>query len=66
MGKIKSEGIWFLANVNPNVSHPRWSQKMEKVVGQDLEQETLIYNGYERQVTSLYQKYSHLGASLFR
>ena len=64
--KLSPKEYGFWANVNPNVSHPRWSQKMEKVVGQDLEQETLIYNGYERQVTNLYHKYSHLGASLFR
>lgn len=45
----------FYANVNPNVSHPRWSQKYERALP-DLfaSQKTPMFNGYEDQVGSLY------------
>ncbi|OQW51263.1 protein-methionine-sulfoxide reductase catalytic subunit MsrP [Candidatus Raskinella chloraquaticus] len=46
-------GFW--ANVNPQVSHPRWSQASERVIGPDEgRQPTVIYNGYGEQVASLY------------
>ncbi len=44
----------FYANVNPKVSHPRWSQASERVLGSFAKQETLLFNGYEKQVASLY------------
>ena len=44
----------FYANVNPNVDHPRWSQKKERVLGSFFKQDTLMYNGYEKEVASLY------------
>ena len=47
----------FYANVNPNVDHPRWSQKSERVIGAGFfsgKQPTLIFNGYEKQVAHLY------------
>jgi methionine sulfoxide reductase catalytic subunit len=49
----------FEANVEPEVPHPRWSQKRERIVGPgeswDWEtQETLIYNGYGDFVANLY------------
>ena len=44
----------FYANVNPNVDHPRWSQKKERVLGSFLKQKTLMFNGYEKEVASLY------------
>ncbi|AFZ43353.1 oxidoreductase molybdopterin binding protein [Halothece sp. PCC 7418] len=49
----------FVANVNPNVPHPRWPQETEKFIGQggDLSweiKETLMYNGYEEYVAGLY------------
>ena len=47
----------FYANVNPTVDHPRWSQASERRVGAGLfagRQETLMFNGYEEQVASLY------------
>ena len=46
----------FYANVNPNVDHPRWSQKKERVLGSFLKQNTLMFNGYEKEVASLYTK----------
>ena len=47
----------FYSNVNPNVDHPRWSQKMERVIGAPIfkqRQPTLMFNGYEDQVAKLY------------
>ena len=47
----------FYANVNPNVDHPRWSQKSERVIGAGFfsgKQPTLMFNGYEKQVEHLY------------
>jgi sulfoxide reductase catalytic subunit YedY len=46
-------GFW--ANVNPTVSHPRWSQATERVLGTDQRVPTLIYNGYGEQVAGLYK-----------
>lgn len=45
----------FYSNVNPNVSHPRWSQAKELRVGDYLRRNTLMFNGYEAQVAHLYK-----------
>lgn len=50
----------FYANVNPHVSHPRWSQASERFIGAggilDVQrQPTLLFNGYADQVASLYR-----------
>jgi methionine sulfoxide reductase catalytic subunit len=48
----------FYSNVNPSVDHPRWSQATERRLGEsDLfakKRPTLMFNGYEAQVASLY------------
>ena len=48
----------FYANVNPQVSHPRWSQASERRIGEDgflqRKRPTLMFNGYAEQVASLY------------
>lgn len=47
----------FYSNVNPEVDHPRWSQATERRVGAGLfagRQPTLMFNGYEAEVASLY------------
>ncbi|MCG6935469.1 MAG: protein-methionine-sulfoxide reductase catalytic subunit MsrP, partial [Proteobacteria bacterium] len=44
----------FYANVNPTVDHPRWSQKRERRLGEFLKRKTLMFNGYDEQVASLY------------
>jgi sulfoxide reductase catalytic subunit YedY len=44
----------FYSNVNPNVDHPRWSQKKERRLGEFLKRPTLMFNGYGDQVASLY------------
>lgn len=48
----------FYANVNPEVSHPRWSQARERRIGAGLfasKQETLMFNGYGEEVAHLYE-----------
>lgn len=45
----------FYSNVNPNVSHPRWSQATELRVGDLWRRNTLMFNGYEAQVAHLYR-----------
>jgi sulfoxide reductase catalytic subunit YedY len=44
----------FYANVNPNVNHPRWSQATERRIGEIGRMNTLLFNGYEKEVASLY------------
>lgn len=45
----------FYSNVNPTVPHPRWSQASERRIGETGRRETLMFNGYEEEVASLYQ-----------
>lgn len=44
----------FYSNVNPEVDHPRWSQKTERRIGEFTRRQTLAFNGYGEQVASLY------------
>ena len=50
----------FFANVNPDVDHPRWSQKTERRIagtGSKLFADripTRLFNGYAEQVAGLY------------
>ncbi|EAS84568.1 Oxidoreductase [Candidatus Pelagibacter ubique HTCC1002] len=47
----------FYSNVNPNVSHPRWSQATERVIGEGIlapRIETEMFNGYGDEVANLY------------
>jgi sulfoxide reductase catalytic subunit YedY len=44
----------FYSNVNPEVDHPRWSQKTERRIGEFFRRKTLMFNGYADQVASLY------------
>jgi sulfoxide reductase catalytic subunit YedY len=48
------EEYGFYANVNPDVDHPRWSQKNERRIGEFFRRKTLMFNGYADQVASLY------------
>lgn len=45
----------FYSNVNPNVDHPRWSQRNERRIGEVTSRNTLLFNGYTEQVGHLYQ-----------
>ncbi len=44
----------FYSNVNPEVDHPRWSQKTERRLGEFFRRPTQMFNGYADQVASLY------------
>ena len=44
----------FYSNVNPLVSHPRWSQKRERRIGEFTKRDTLMFNGYSKFVSNLY------------
>ncbi len=52
------EEYGFYANVNPQVSHPRWSQARERRLPGSLfspnVRDTLLFNGYADQVADLY------------
>lgn len=48
----------FFANVNPEVDHPRWSQKSERRIGSLnflTRQPTMKFNGYAAEVAGLYR-----------
>lgn len=45
----------FSANVNPDVPHPRWSQRTERMLGTGEVHPTRLYNGYGEWVASLYR-----------
>src|SRR3954462_1587786 len=56
--RMASNEYGFYSNVNPNVDHPRWSQKTERRIGAPLfkqRQPTLMFNGYGDQVAGLYK-----------
>jgi methionine sulfoxide reductase catalytic subunit len=40
--------------VNPEVDHPRWSQRTERRIGELERRITLPFNGYGAEVASLY------------
>lgn len=44
----------FYSNVNPYVSHPRWSQKRERRIGEFRKRDTEMFNGYANFVSHLY------------
>ncbi|TCT03183.1 protein-methionine-sulfoxide reductase catalytic subunit MsrP [Aquabacter spiritensis] len=61
--ETRPKGFWevvqgseygFWANVNPQVSHPRWSQATEKDIATGERRPTLLYNGYGEYVAGLY------------
>jgi len=56
--KAAANEYGFYSNVNPTVDHPRWSQSMERRIGEDglfaKRRKTLMFNGYESQVGQLY------------
>ncbi|WP_310614390.1 protein-methionine-sulfoxide reductase catalytic subunit MsrP [Limnohabitans sp.] len=57
-GRSAPQEYGFYSNVNPSVSHPRWSQATERRIGEDglfaKKRKTLMFNGYEAQVGQLY------------
>ena len=55
---LQASEYGFFANVNPAVSHPRWSQATERRLPTSLlmprRVETKPFNGYADEVASLY------------
>ena len=45
----------FYSNVNPNIDHPRWTQATERRIGEFFRRPTLMFNGYEEEVSHLYK-----------
>ena len=56
---LAGEEYGFWANVNPQVAHPRWSQQTEQPLGTKAPVATLMYNGYNEFVASLYKDLQH-------
>jgi methionine sulfoxide reductase catalytic subunit len=52
---IAPEEYGFYSNVNPEVDHPRWSQKTERRIGESGRRKTLLFNGYAEEVAGLYE-----------
>ncbi len=44
----------FYSNVNPDVPHPRWSQRRERRIGFFFKRDTLKFNGYAEEMAGLY------------
>ena len=51
---IQPSEYGFWANVNPEVSHPRWSQASERLIGSGERVPTQLFNGYGEWVAPLY------------
>lgn len=59
--KANAREYGFYSNVNPDVDHPRWTQKYERRIGEGSllaqltqKRKTLPFNGYAEQVAQLY------------
>jgi sulfoxide reductase catalytic subunit YedY len=52
--KVGGDEYGWYSNVNPKRPHPRWSQATDKLIPTGEERPTLMYNGYEEYVASLY------------
>jgi len=53
--KAAANEYGFYSNVNPDVDHPRWTQKTERRIPEFFSRRpTVIFNGYGDQVASLY------------
>lgn len=55
--QMAAEEYGFYANVNPQVDHPRWSQKYHRNIGEGLfarKHKTQMFNGYADEVAGLY------------
>lgn len=53
--QIQAAEYGFWANVNPEVSHPRWSQAEEQMLGSNERVPTQLFNGYGEFVAGLYK-----------
>lgn len=53
--QLQGSEYGFWANVNPQVSHPRWSQAMETDIATQEKIPTLLFNGYGDYVADIYK-----------
>lgn len=53
--EIQPREYGFWANVNPEVPHPRWSQRSERLLSSGERVPTRLHNGYEEFVAGLYK-----------
>jgi len=56
--RLQPDEYGFYASVNPEVDHPRWSQRRERPLGGGLfagRRPTLMFNGYADEVADLYR-----------
>lgn len=53
--EIQGGEYGFWANVNPDVPHPRWSQRTERRLGTRDQVPTELFNGYGEYVADLYK-----------
>jgi sulfoxide reductase catalytic subunit YedY len=56
---LQASEYGFWANVNPEVSHPRWSQASEELIGLGERRPTMLFNGYGDYVAHLYKGLEH-------
>ncbi|MCA1790508.1 MAG: protein-methionine-sulfoxide reductase catalytic subunit MsrP [Thioalkalivibrio sp.] len=52
--QAQSKEYGFYSNVNPDVAHPRWSQRTERRIGEFRRRRTEMFNGYGDEVADLY------------
>ncbi len=52
--EVAPDEYGFYSNVNPEVSHPRWSQATENRIGEWGRRDTKMFNGYGDQVAGMY------------
>lgn len=52
--QLQPQEYGFFSNVNPKRSYSSWSQAVEKVIPRMERRETLVYNGYEKYVSAMY------------
>ena len=53
--QVSPKEYGFYSNVNPNIDHPRWTQATERRIGEFFRRPTLMFNGYEEEVSHLYK-----------
>ena len=53
---LQSSEYNFIANVDPQVPHPRWPQTHEKMIDTGEKRRTRLFNGYRNQVAHMYPR----------
>lgn len=53
--KLNAQEYGFYSNIDPKKAHPRWSQAVEQLIPTMQRKPTMLYNGYEQYVASMYK-----------